>query len=819
MKIIKLLLAVLCISSLVFVVADNRETIFSTFSSNDTEDKEKIPATTEVLFISSYSQNHITLADQLKGITKVLYSNGIGVDVEYMKMKEYPDRESIDAFTQLLTERMSKHDKYKAIILGDDAALSFGEEHEHDLFEGIPMVFLGVNDQDHAERAAADSMITGSVEVSYQKQIIELAMKLEPNAHKVAAVYDTTDTGIGDYAAFQKLAADYPDYEFIGVNASGMTRQELGNTVAGYDEDYILIMMDANNDSEGNSYQVQDSVQYVAAKAKIPTYRINVGGIGYGAVGQVQYDFEAAGEEAGRRALHAVNGESVGILPLSAEDSPTYCFDEELMNKFGLDMDLLPQGTSIANQRLSFFAENKRVILPVLIILLSLVVLMFLIYRDYAISHKNLQKLKDSQKDLQYAVDHDALTGLLNHNATVEALEWIIDKGEYIMFMMDVDDLKKINDTYGYKVGDEVIRQTAARMSAYTDANNGFVSKYGGDEFIMLFSGRRDTAVRHIQALQSIIGTPLKMKNAVITVHVSCGITLFRGEHCDINREIQNADLAMYNAKDHGKNGYIIFEHEMRSSVEETNNIRDLLLDAIEKERFYMVYQPQVSTDKKELSGFEALVRIRDCSTSPGVFIPIAEECGLISQIGRITTELVIKQIASWKNEGRELHPVSVNFSVNQLYDHTYLKFLEQRLKKYDVPAECVEIELTEGRFMENTHMAMELFAELKRIGVRILLDDFGTGYSSLSYLSYIPVDVIKIDKTMIDTYLNNSKLISDIIHMAHNLNKVVIAEGVEEEWQYKYLLEQGCDYIQGYYFSKPLPGREAIFFDPAEKK
>ena len=199
----------------------------------------------------------------------------------------------------------------------------------------------------------------------------------------------------------------------------------------------------------------------------------------------------------------------------------------------------------------------------------------------------------------------------------------------------------------------------------------------------------------------------------------------------------------------------------------------------------------------------------------PGQFIPVAERSGWIWKIGRITTELVIKQLAAWRDEGKTLKPVSVNFSSNQLNDHGYVDFVEDLLKKYDIPPQYLEIEITEGLFLEKSVLADDIFRRFKNLGIRLLMDDFGTGYSSLGYLTYIPVDVIKLDKTLVDTYLVEGKdsFIRNIIHLMHDLDKDMIIEGVEEDKQFNRLREFGADTIQGYYFSKPIPADEAIDF------
>jgi EAL domain-containing protein (putative c-di-GMP-specific phosphodiesterase class I) len=248
----------------------------------------------------------------------------------------------------------------------------------------------------------------------------------------------------------------------------------------------------------------------------------------------------------------------------------------------------------------------------------------------------------------------------------------------------------------------------------------------------------------------------------------------------------------------------VLYGDELKEKIEDERRTKELLLDAIENDGFYMVYQPQVDTFTREVCGYEALVRMKAPNMYPGRFIPVAEKAGLIWKIGRITTELVIRQIAEWRDAGYKLHPVSINFSSLQMNDDGYLDFFRDMMKTYNIPTELVEIEITESLFIGKTDQANNLFGDFKSMGISLLMDDFGTGYSSLGYLAYIPVDIIKLDKLLVDNYLVEGK---------DQFIKNVIVEGVETAEQVNRLADFGADAIQGYYFSKPVMPDEAIHF------
>lgn len=277
----------------------------------------------------------------------------------------------------------------------------------------------------------------------------------------------------------------------------------------------------------------------------------------------------------------------------------------------------------------------------------------------------------------------------------------------------------------------------------------------------------------------------------------------------------------MFAAKQQGLNKTFFYSRELLEKETEEKLISEIIMEALDNDGFFMVYQPKVDVQTLKLTGYEALIRMKTSGIGPGQFIPIAEKKGWIWRIGRISTELVVKQLAQWRDEGFTLYPVSINYSSNQLSDEGYVEFLEELLAKYDIDPKYVEIEITEGVLIKQTIQANELFKRFGDLGIRLLMDDFGTGYSSLGYLTYIPVDVVKLDKSLVDNYLVEGKahFIDDVIRLVHDLKKEMTIEGVEEKWQYLRLKDFGADTIQGYYFSKPLPADDAIRFTPAVRE
>ena len=311
----------------------------------------------------------------------------------------------------------------------------------------------------------------------------------------------------------------------------------------------------------------------------------------------------------------------------------------------------------------------------------------------------------------------------------------------------------------------------------------------------------------------ALISAEITADHQPLSVSVSAGICNCPDHYLDPQKLVLNADLAMYEAKRRGKNCAVLYTEEMRRKLQESHDARQAVADAIHHDGFVMVYQPQVSTVTQQLSGYEALVRLKHSHLGPDVFIPAAEKAGMICEVGRIITEKVLMQIAKWQQQGSQLFPVSVNYSPGQISDTGYVDWLQEMLKKYRIPPHLLKIEITESMFMNNAQESVRLFDQLHKIHVGLMMDDFGTGYSSLSYLNWIPFNTIKIDRSVVTTWLQPGRqdAMNDLISMAHHLGRSLVAEGVETKEQYEILKKQGCDYIQGYYFSRPIPADEAI--------
>ena len=378
------------------------------------------------------------------------------------------------------------------------------------------------------------------------------------------------------------------------------------------------------------------------------------------------------------------------------------------------------------------------------------------------------------------------------------------------ILLVDIDNLKELNESRGYDTGDLYLVAVANRLRRFEKDHGVILSRYGGDEFMIIFPRKclkEDSP--ELAEILSIFRRAITVGEETVYMNASGGVASSIGGESP-RTIVMYAGLAMSFAKRKGKNRLVFYSEELRYKKEKISQILKIVENAIQENSFYMVYQPQVDCKTRKVVGFESLMRIRNEDCSPDQFIPVAESYGYIVKLGKIAVEQVIRQLAKWKEVGHALCPISINFSSYQIYDDDFVEYLFYQLDRYEIPHEYVVLEITEGILFEESKQTKKIFNRLVEAGIQLHLDDFGTGYSSFSYLPYIPLNTVKMDKSLIDHFLpNNGDVIRNLINIVHDLGKVVIVEGVEDEWQYEKLLEYQCDIIQGYLFGGPLQAGE----------
>jgi diguanylate cyclase (GGDEF)-like protein/PAS domain S-box-containing protein len=425
--------------------------------------------------------------------------------------------------------------------------------------------------------------------------------------------------------------------------------------------------------------------------------------------------------------------------------------------------------------------------------------------------------IKQHEEYLKRLANIDELTRLPNRNSLRERLVSAVNYADHhdnllALMLLDLDGFKNVNDSFGHLAGDSVLIDASERLKGCIRVSD-VVARIGGDEFAIILSGLSDPAEAGTVS-QKVIDTfvaPFKYKGLDIYVGISIGITIYPMDGMEIDRLMENADLAMYDAKKNREINFQYYDEEMTDSAFRRLSVEANLRAAIKGSEFILYYQPQVDVATRKVIGAEALIRRqeRDWLVPPMNFIPIAEESGLIVPIGEWTLRRACMQLKEWQEEGFELIRVAVNVSSLQFQDRLFVGFVRDVIAKSNINPEYLELELTERIIMKDADSALKVMKQLKELGACLSIDDFGTGYSSLSYLGRLPIDKLKIDQSFVNnitTDKSSTSIIKSTIELAHNLGMKVIAEGVEKEEQLLFLKENGCDEIQGYFFSRPLP-------------
>lgn len=434
----------------------------------------------------------------------------------------------------------------------------------------------------------------------------------------------------------------------------------------------------------------------------------------------------------------------------------------------------------------------------------------------------DISKLKNSQARIERLSYYDELTELPNRSLLIERIEHTIRHAKRTdtrcaVVMLDLDRFKNINESYGHTIGDKLIRDVSQNLqSVVRDGDT--LARIGGDEFVLLFESVADVSRLGFvtDRIQKALATPIDLPDQTVNITASMGICVYPEDGSNASELLKNADAAMFHAKGLGRNTYHFYTEELTRKAFEVLLLENDLRQAIEHNELELYYQPQVDLRTGKVVGAEALIRWNHKvlgTVSPARFIPIAEESGLIIEIGDWVLEEGCRQLHKWYTEGSiELSHLALNVAAMQLSRGGLVARLGELLSKYEFQAGRLELEVTEGFVMEKTERSINQLVAIQELGVTLAIDDFGTGYSSLSYLKDLPMDKLKIDQSFIRGVPHDSDdlaITKTILALGQGLGLRVIAEGVETEEQAHFLLEAGCKYAQGYLFSKPLPADE----------
>lgn len=433
---------------------------------------------------------------------------------------------------------------------------------------------------------------------------------------------------------------------------------------------------------------------------------------------------------------------------------------------------------------------------------------------------KSLEKLEESRRQLHQQANHDALTGLPNRLLLGLRLELSLQQAsrqqkQLAVVFIDIDRFKQINDSLGHRLGDELLQQVAHRLHQAIRSND-TVARLSGDEFVVLFTDIHDhqQVVDATNRLMACFESSFDLAGQMIHATASLGICLFPDSGTDSDVLMRNADTAMYSAKAEGRNTYCFYDQTMTVAAIQQGALESALRTALKQQEFTLVYQPQIDLQSQACIGLEAFLRWQHPklgTISPCQFIPIAEQSGLIRDIGAWVLKNVCIQGRVWLDQGLNFRRVAVNIAASQFKDKNFIHMVESAVNMSDFSPSYLEFEVTESLIMDHTEEMLQLLEQLRQLGIQLSIDDFGTGYSSLSYLKSLPIDKLKIDQSFVRDIPHdpNDMAISEaIIALGKALGIRIIAEGVENEEQAKFLTTKGCHEAQGYLYSCPLSAK-----------
>lgn len=427
-----------------------------------------------------------------------------------------------------------------------------------------------------------------------------------------------------------------------------------------------------------------------------------------------------------------------------------------------------------------------------------------------------------AEHNLHVLAHIDPVTCLPNRNAFNDRLAHALKRADrqetsVSLLLLDLDNFKVVNDTLGHDIGDMLLRQVAERLRQ-TLRSTDVICRIGGDEFVVIVEPA-DDELEPDQVARKILralADPFMVETHQLFVSASIGVSVYPKDAPDAAAVVRCADIAMYHAKNKGKNAYEVFHEEMAHRASKRLALEANLRKALQNNELSLHYQPQIDVRTGRMCGMEVLVRWH-CEAlggmvSPAEFIPVAEESGVIVPLGRWVLQMAIRQAAEWRKAGlmEHIEHVAVNLSACQTKDVQLMYEVQALLMETGLPPRLLELEITEGVLMENVNANIALLHKIQAAGIHLSIDDFGTGYSSMAYLKRFPIDQLKIDRSFVNAVPGDGAAIAKaIIAMAHSLNMTVVAEGVETEEQVAFLSDAGCDVMQGYYFARPMPAEQ----------
>ena len=518
-----------------------------------------------VLFLSSYSYGWDTVQMQIEGVQDGITSDCV-VDYEFMDTKRLTDEKSMELFYQSLLNKKEHGAVYDAVIIGDDAALAFALEYREDLFAGTPLFFEGINDEELAKKAVEDPMIFGILERLFIQENIELARQFVPSLKEVIAVLDNTVTGEAERKRFWAAKDEYPDLEFTEINTSELTEREISRECRNCSGDSVIIFITCTENKDGKRYSAFESLNLITDSANVPVLRMVEAGLGKGIIGGSVTSMYQSGYLAAVMAMDYLSGKEI---PQKLVDAPNrICIDEDIVRKYKIKVSDIPNNAMVVNHKPGFSEKNKEGIKLATIPVIMLLCFVGFYFMEDQRRKSMLDKMECLNNELENASEHDFLTQLPNRSKFNKDIEKLVEqKHPCSVFMLDIDDFKKINDTLGHSAGDEALCELARRLKEL-ESESFRAYRLAGDEFITIFRHTERSAVDvAAKKCGKVFEEPMMLHGEKHKITGSVGVAIYPKDASSAEQLMICADKAMYQVKKSGKNSYHFYDP---SEVEES---------------------------------------------------------------------------------------------------------------------------------------------------------------------------------------------------------------------------------------------------------
>ncbi|SKB30778.1 diguanylate cyclase (GGDEF) domain-containing protein [Acetoanaerobium noterae] len=809
--------------------------IVSQFENSYSLSQSRVEQEKHILVLNSYHRGFKWTDDTVTSFLETLESlspeHKYAFYIEYLDWKKYPTQKNIEnMYANLRYKYGSK--PIDLIVATDDKALELAIDYRQEQLKNIPIVFTGVSQGSFKLLSNDEENITGVIENIDLAPTIQIAKLLKPDFNKIYTIHDFTESGI----AMNKDVSSTVKSIDASLNCIALPPMAVDDIIASVKElpsDSIVLITTYYRDAQGLIVENSEFASLISKYSNVPVFSLYDFYLGYGVIGGAVLQGSKQGEFAAKLANDYFDDKELKSLTPVVDPKTEVIVDYNEITKYKVDINKLPKDTVILNKPLSFKESNPEAyyLVMTVIFLLIILVLSLIYYTRRLIRtkrqlesqneelHDLYEQIYNSEEELKKLVYFDSLTKLPNRIALTNDIQEHVKQQESItaaLMIIDIDNFKYINDTLGHHFGDEFLIEIA-KIFLNLSSQSIRVYRIGGDEFAFLVTASMPQIEIAAQEIMNCFHKPIYMDKIKIHTTLSMGIAVYPFAGKTVQQLLKNADIAMYEAKQRGKERYVFFDDVMNYRIIEKTKIEHNLQFALDNKEFMLYFQPQYKTSNDKISGFEALIRWKSRELGmvpPNDFIKIAEESQKIVAIGKWVFVNSCDFASKLIKRGYKDIKVSVNISIVQLIQDDFTDFILATIESKNLDFKLIELEITETVLIRSVQEAYTKLETLRSKGVSISLDDFGTGYSSLSYLQNLPITTLKMDRAFVEDITKNTiteNLASFIISMAHKLNLEVIAEGVETKLQLDTLKKYNCDKVQGYYYSKPVPEEQAF--------